>query len=196
MTLGSIFSLLSESGILNNVQQSQSPAGEVVNLVGSLLGGGQAAPASGQSLSPGDEVANLLGSLLGGVQTPAASGQTPAASGQNVGGDILDLILNVVQSPAASSQIQPIVNMVAAKIGIPPETALTVVTFAIHYLATNHGTKIANGEDMSDILQQHSNANFVEANNIATQLADKTGLDSQTAAKAMTEVFKLLGVNQ
>lgn len=227
MALGSIFSLLTQSGVLNNTQQQpQSTGGEVVNLVESLLGGGQTSPSNsqqqnvggealnlvesllggsqtpttgGQTQSTGDEVGNLIGSLLGGTQTAAqttaTSGQAVTSSGQNASGNILDGILNVVQSPAASTFIQPVVDNIANKLGIPPATALTVVTFAIHYLATNHGAKIANGEDMSSILQQHSNANFIQTNNISNQLAKKTGLDSQTAAKAMAETFKMLGAN-
>ena len=50
MALGNIFSLLSQSGALNNTQQqSQSTGGEVVNLVESLLGGSQPTAASGQT---------------------------------------------------------------------------------------------------------------------------------------------------
>ena len=168
MALGNIFSLLSENGVLNNNSQAQSTAGEIENLVGSLLGGNQ---------------------------TIAAGGQTAAASGQAASDDVLGMILNVVQSPAASAYIQPIVNNVASKLGIPSDTALQVVTFAIHYLASNHGSKIASGADMSSILQQHSDAKFVQNNKISAQLAKQTGLDSQTAAKAMAAVFKQLGVS-
>jgi hypothetical protein len=169
MALGSIFSLLSESGVLNNTQQTQSTGGEVVNLLGSLLGGGQ---------------------------TTQTNAQAPAAGGQNATEEVLGLIMNVVQSPTASNYIQPIVNKVAAKLNLPPETAMTVVTFVVHYLAANHGTKITNGEDISSILQAHSNTSYIQNNNIANQLANKTGLDNQTAATAMAEVFKLLGVSQ
>ena len=170
MALGSIFSMLSESGILNNTQQSQSTGGEVENLLGSLLGGSQA--------------------------TTTTGGQAITPASQNASEDVLGMILNVVQSPQTSSFVQPIVNKVATKLGIPPATALTVVTFVIHYLATNHGTKIANGEDINGVLTQHSDANFIQTNNIANQLAQKTGLDSQTSAQAMSEVFKLLGVSK
>jgi hypothetical protein len=89
--------------------------------------------------------------------------------------------------------IQPVVDQIAVKLGIPPAIAMTVVTFAVHYMLSNHGSKLANGEDMSGVLQQHTNQNYLHSTGVSKELASQTGLKPDMAANALSEVFKLLG---
>jgi hypothetical protein len=99
------------------------------------------------------------------------------------------------QNPMLNMLIQPVVDQIAIKLGIPPAIALTVVTFAVHYMLSNHGTKLANGEDMSGLLQQHTNQEYLHSIGVNKELASQTGLKPDMAANALSEVFKLLGAS-
>jgi hypothetical protein len=163
-------------------------------LLGSLMGGGQTSSApmqTGNQATTGDDaISGLLGSLLGG-QTGGMGTQT---GNQPVGNGLLNLVTSG-QNPMLNSLIQPVVDQIANKIGIPPAIAMTVVTFAIHYMLSNHGTKVVKGEDISGVLQQHTSPKYLQSTGISQQLASQTGMKPKAAANALSEVFKLLGTS-
>ena len=164
--------------------QQQGGGGNLLSgLMGSLLGGGQGSSGSSQQMSQpqGSGLESMLGSLLGG------GGAMPA------GGSPLTSLINSGQNPMVNSLVQPAIDQVAAKIGIPPAAATAVVTTALHYIMANHGTKLANGEDMSGILAQHTNPDYLHSTGLTKHLAQQTGLQPNQAASALSEVFKLLG---
>jgi hypothetical protein len=171
---------------------SQSAGGDMLSgLLGSLLGGAApAAPAQpvNQPQSGADEISSLLGSLLGG-QTPV---QSPAATNP-VNTNPLANLVGSGQNPMLNMLIQPVVDQIAAKLGISPAIAMTVVTFAVHYMLANHGTKLAKSEDLSGVLEQHTNQDYLHTAGISKELASQTGLKPAVAANALSEVFKLLG---
>jgi hypothetical protein len=72
---------------------------------------------------------------------------------------------------------------------------MTIVTYAVHYMLSNHGTKLAKGEDISGVLQQHTNQDYLHSSGLSKQLANQTGLKPAAAASALSEVFKLLGTS-
>jgi hypothetical protein len=177
--------------------QSQSGAGELSGLLGSLLGGqtGGTTQATGsqvanQSQSGGGEFSGLLGSLLGG-QTGAT---TAAVGSQTTSNPIMNLVSSG-QNPMVNTLIQPVVDQIAQKMGISPSIAMTIVTYAVHYMLSNHGTKLAKGEDISGVLQQHTNQDYLHSSGLSKQLANQTGLKPAAAASALSEVFKLLGTS-
>ncbi len=175
--------------------QSQAGGDLLSGLLGSLMGGqtGQAAPSAGnqaenQPQTGAGELSGLLGSLMGG-QTGAP---TPATGDQTGSYPLMNLV-GSEQKPMLNLLIQPVVDQIAVKLGIPPAIAMTVVTFAVHYMLSNHGTKLANGEDMSGVLQQHTSQDYFHSTGISKELASQTGLKPAAAADALSEVFKLLG---
>jgi hypothetical protein len=176
--------------------QSQAGGEDLSGLLGSLLGGqsggtpqGTSMPAGNQPQTGGGELSGLLGSLLGGQTSGSAQ-----SGGQTGGNPILNLISSG-QNPMINMLIQPVVDQIAQKLGISPAIAMTVVTFAIHYMLANHGTKVARGEDVSGVLQQHTNQDYLHSTGISQQLASQTGLQPAAAANALSEVFKLLGAS-
>jgi hypothetical protein len=177
-----------------SANQQQSVGNELSGLLGSLMGGlsGGTQASGNQAVDPqqsgAGELSGLLGSLLGG-QTNASA---PAMGGQAAGNPIMDLI-GSGQNPMVNMLVQPVVDKIAVKLGISPTIAMTIVTFAIHYMLTNHGTKLANGEDTSGILQQHTNQDHLHSTGLSKELASQTGLQPNVAANALSEVFKLLG---
>jgi hypothetical protein len=179
--LQDIFGALT-SGASQGNAQPQAGGDALSGLLGSLMGGGQA---TGQPQAGGDELSGLMGSLLGG-QSGAAAPTTGS------GNPLLDLV-GSGQNPMVNMLIQPIVDQIARKAGIPPEIAMTVVTFAIHYMLSKHGNKLANGEDMSGLLQQHTDTSHLQTTGLSKELAAQTGMKPAAAASALSEVFKLLG---
>ena len=173
-----------------NSASQQSAGSGVEDLLGSLLGGGQTSTAatSVPQQSAGSGVEGLLGSLLGGGQTNAAA---PQATSSNP-------LMNLVgsgQNPMLNMLIQPLVDQIAQKLGIPDQLAMAAVTFAIHYMITQHGTKLANGEDMSAVLEKHTDTNHLNTSGISQSFAKQAGVNQTTAASTLSEVFKLLGVS-
>ena len=170
--------------------QQPTGGGELSGLLGSLMGGGET---GGQGSNPpatgGGELSGLLGSLMGGGQT----GGTTAGMGAQTGSNPLMNLVSSGQNPMVNSLIQPVVNQIAGKLGIPPAIAMTVVTFAVHTMLSNHGTKLANGEDMSGLLQQHTSQDYLHTTGMSKELANQTGMKPAAAASALSEVFKLLG---
>jgi hypothetical protein len=190
--LQDIFNALA-SGAPQGNNQPQAGGDVLSSVLGSLMGGqtgGAApAPASNQSQAGGDVLSSVLGSLMGGQ----AGGATPAAGGQVAGNPLMNLI-GSGQNPMVNMLVQPIVDQIAQKLGIPPQIAMMAVTFAIHYMITNHGTKLANGEDMSGVLTQHASTDHLHSIGMAKGFAEQTGMKPQEAANTLSEVFKLLGV--
>jgi hypothetical protein len=174
----------------------QQPGGDMLSgLVGSFMGeqtGGTTqttgSQAGNQPQSGAGELSDLLGSLLGGNPGTGAS-----VVGGQVGDNPLMNLVNSGQNPMVNMLIQPVVTQIAQKLGIPPAIAMTVVTFAVHYILSNHGTKLANGEDVSGVLQQHTNQDYLHSTGISKELASQTGLKPAVAANALSEVFRLLG---
>ena len=143
-----------------------------------------ASQGGGQSQTGSDALLGLVGSLLGG--------QTGTSAGVPTGTSPLVEMLTSGQNPMLNSLIQPVVDQVAQKLGIDPAIAMTVVTFAVHYMLTNHGAKLANGEDVSALLQKHTGAAQIQKAGLSTELANQTGMDPAAATQALSEVFKLL----
>ncbi|HTX90856.1 MAG TPA: hypothetical protein VMC09_06530 [Anaerolineales bacterium] len=141
-----------------------------------------------QSQAGGDALSGLLGSFMGGQ----AGGAAPAMGSQTGSNPLMDLV-GSGQNPVLNSLIQPAVDRIAQRLGVPPQTAMTAVTYAAHYMLANHGARLANGEDISSLLQQHTSQDYLHSAGLSKELAQQTGMHPDAAANALSEVFKLLG---
>lgn len=170
----------------------QSQASGQGDLMGGLLGamlGGQTGSAQSQQVQPqADLVGGLLGSLLGGQTTSAGN-----ATSQQTGGNPLAGLVTSGQNPMLNSLIQPVVNQISEKLGISPAVAMTVVTFAVQYMLSNHGNKVARGEDLSGVIQQHTDHKYLRTAGLGKELAAQTGLKPRVAETALSQAFLLLG---
>ena len=170
--------------------QTQNVGNELEGLLGSLMGGGttQTAPVQNQTQNMGNELGGLLGSLMGSGTTQTA----PVQSQTGTTNPLMNLI-GSGQNPMVNALVQPIVDKIAGKLGISPQLAMLAVTFGIHYMLTNHGTKLANGQDMSGVLAQHSTTDHLHTAGISKDFAQQAGVTPTVAANTLSEVFKLLG---
>ena len=218
-------------------QRGQSSGDPLADLLGSILGGalqgGQAAPQGGQQAQGGLDLGGLLEAILGGgaqAQPSAPMPTQPAPSGGGLGGlgglgDLLKGILGGGMGGGGSmegglgSLLAPIANMLAEKLGLPPQIAQMVITFVLGKLLSGFAGQQGGGMvpapqavpsypypqqqqpqglNLDDLLQrmgspQGVEASYIRATGMADELAGYTGLDRATATQSLVQAFSLLG---
>lgn len=179
-----------------------------------ILGGTPTQPASNQPTG-NDPLINLLGSVLGGGQTaqfqqPQEPANLPSAGG--FAGIINGIMGSGGSNSLTASLAVPIANALAKKLNLPPEIAQIVVTFVMGKLLSNAvggpGASYAQssgltsqgrqgGFGLEDLLLnmdggQGFDTDYLQSTGMVEALSQKTGLDQETAAQSMQEVFALL----
>lgn len=185
--LQDIFSALASGASQSGNSQSQSGEDLLSGVLNTLLSGSTSTASNNNTAQSGaDELGNLVGSLLGGQSSSATAGS-------QTGSNPLSDLVSSGQNPLINSLIQPVVDQVAAKLGISPEIAMAAATFAIHYLITTQGSKLANGENLSGLLDQHTSQDYLHSAGLTKTFASQNGINTATAANVLSEVFKMLG---
>jgi hypothetical protein len=190
--LQDILNSLASSTTQSGSGQAQSGNDMLSSVLGSLLSGSQTGNTTSTTQNGGDELSSLIGSVLGGMSNTTSTANS--TSGQTSSNPLLDLVSSG-QNSAVNSLIQPVVDQVATKIGVDPQLAMAAATFAVHYLLTNHGSTIANGGNLSNVLDQHTNQDYLQSSGLSKTFASQNGVSTATAANTLSEVFKLLGAN-
>jgi hypothetical protein len=178
----------------------QAGAGGMGDILGGILGG-----ADGQ-LDAGD-LAGILGGILGGGGATAPRAQ-PSSGGL---GDILGGILGAGKANlGANSFLAPIIQELAGRLGLSPAIAGLIVSFVLGKILPGlAGGKAAaqpspvpggqaQGLDLDHLLEsmgsgQQLEPSYFQQSGMAGELAQQTGLDQQTAAQGLQQVFELLG---
>jgi len=174
----------------------------LTSLLGAVLGGHP--DVQNHMSKSGQSMDDVLGSLMGGSNQNAlgsilgAAGKAATQSSGNPMTDILGALTGssgAMQpgSLASNSFLSPIVDDVARKHGIDPQMAETVVRFALTQLMSKQG-----GGDMSSLVQQLASDQGIQTSQLksgtmATQLANQTGMDHDTAAKSLQQVLSAFG---
>lgn len=218
-------------------RRGQSSGDPLADLLGSILGGalqgGQAAPQGGQQAQGGLDLGGLLEAILGGgaqAQPSAPMPRQPAPSGGGLGGlgglgDLLKGILGGGMGGGGSTEaglgslLAPIANMLAEKLGLPPQIAQMVITFVLGKLLSGFAGQQGGGMvpapqavpsypypqqqqpqglNLDDLLQrmgspQGVEASYIQATGMADELAGYTGLDPEMATQSLMQAFSLLG---
>jgi hypothetical protein len=176
---------------LPSAPQSQGGMGDIL---GSILGGAMGGqPQQQQMPSAGQGGLGPLGSILGAVIGGGAAG----------GGDLKSIGISV----AANAFLAPIVNKIAAKLGLPPSVAQAIVAFAVQKLVLGAAQQRAQpsagsavqpqagtAPNINDILQSLGQGQRVDRRTIkqlglADELAANTDIDPSTAARGLQAVF-------
>lgn len=186
----------------------------------SLLQGGpgetsQAAQSHGEQADTGQgalDLGSLLQGILGGAGDLGGAAEPPA-SGAGGFGDVLGGIMGGGSSTMASdSFLAPIVDGLAAKLGLPPEIVQAVVAFVMGKLLDNRlqpgaadfrasGLSRAasrQGATLEDLRQkmnrrQKVTKTEIRKSGLARELSTYTGLDRATAEASLQEVVNQLG---
>ncbi len=183
------------------------------DILGGILGGG--AQPSGRSQQDQIGLDDILGGILGGGAQQSGGSQ----QGQIGIDDILGGILGGGSGMNSNTFLGPIIQKLATQLGIPPAIAQMVVSFVLSKLlsgasAQSQATrpsqavprrqaqqqKQQGGQtvDLDDLLEQMSagqtlDAGYLEKSGMTEELVQQTGMDSDTAAASLQEVFKALG---
>lgn len=180
-------------------------AGDVMGLVGGLMGAAQQQPQQSQNTDP---MTGLLGSLLGGgqAQQPQAQNNSQQAGGLGSMMGLLETVMGGGQSGSQSTAndpmmglLKPFVGPLAKKANIPPEIAMIVVSFVAHKLLAHHPTsgRDSNSFNLDDMIQQMSSgkidSNLLHNSGMVKELSMKTGLDEATAARSLEMGFSMVG---
>jgi hypothetical protein len=114
-------------------------------------------------------------------------------------------------STGAGSFLTPLVASLAEKLGLPPEVAQVVVSFAVDKLfagarggsmsASRSGSGALDSRDLNELLVQMNSdqgvdAELLESSGMVAELSEQTGLDADTAAASLQEAFAMLGGQQ
>lgn len=202
---------------------SGGPQDPLADLLQGILGApGGPQPRSAQPAGTDLEsiVGGVLGGILGGTQ-PGAPGRIGSTGERPIsqpapGGSITDFLGSIFgRAPMQDNAfLGPIVEKLAAQLGVPPLVAQMIVSFALRKLlpslASGGGQRAPSrvppqavpraqeGLDLDDLLDRMASPNkldtgFFTASGMTQELALQTGMDAQTAAISLQEVFKLLG---
>ena len=199
------------SGAGSESEEDKPDADELANLLGGLLGesaeqgGGDAGDllaglmGGGGSQEAGGDVGDLLGAVLGGESSEGA-GEMGALT-------ILNAVMGGGADTGVSSMLAPVTDHLAKKLGVPPEMAQMIVTFVVGKLlssqmrggaaATRSGAAAQDDFDLDDLVA-HMNeggldADYLQSTGMVDELAQQTGLDSDTAARGLQDAFEMLG---
>jgi hypothetical protein len=180
------------------------------DLLKGLMSGADSQPGTGQA--DDDPLADMLGGLMGGGSEPggADAGDLLEAfmgggSSQGAGGmgDLLGALMGGGSANAgASALLAPMTDALAKKLGLPPEIAQMVLTFAITRLLSGgkRGGASAGqgGLDLDDLMVRAASndgidTDYIQSTGMADELAQQTGLDSDTAARSLQEALQMMG---
>jgi hypothetical protein len=195
--------------LIDSRQQGNSTQGvdPMTNLIGSLLGG-QPQSGSGQQAG-GDlagGLVNMLGSVMGGGQQQTQNTGSQQSGGLSDMMGLLETVMGGGQSGIQSTANDPIMGLLtpfvgplAKKANIPPEIAMIVVSFVVHKLLAHHPSsgRDSNSFNLDDMLQQMGSgkidSSVLQSSGMVKEISAKTGLDEATATKSLDLAFSLVG---
>lgn len=164
------------------------------DLLGSLLGGDQAI--QGQTQNPGDPLDQFLGNISGNANTASSGSPGGGSLGEILGGLMGGAQQGGMQggapgggAPGANASLAPIIDAIAEKIGIPPQIATTIVTFALSQLMSGQGNQLAQMLGGRGTVSRE----YLRDSGLADQLTQQTGMDNETAVKSLQQVFQAFG---
>jgi hypothetical protein len=127
-------------GILGGALGQQSngqQGGELIDLLGSILGGQTTTPQQrGQQMpQQGADLSDLIGSILGGGQASRSSGGILEGilGGGQAGGDLSGILGSILGGSNMSNNavLSPIIQALSERLGLPSGIAQAVVLFAV-----------------------------------------------------------------
>lgn len=182
-------------------------------LLKALLGGGQQGQGTGTGpASGGDPMAEILRGILQGAGGAGGGTRPSAAAGGHGIMDLLGAILGGTQAGglagagATGGTTNPLAQLLAERLGLPPQLAQAVVAFFLSKVMGQGGeqsaefrrTRSAAGEvDLDHLLQDADNDKALKTHlsrtGMTQELAQQTGMSQQQASQSLQTLVKLLG---
>lgn len=179
----------------NATADDQSAGSSFGDLLGTMMGSapqGANAPTTGAGSDP---LGSILGGLLSGGMPQGGAQTQDAMSGDPMSAILGGLLGGGMQGGSGAgalgnnSFLAPIVRAIAAKIGISPQIAEAVVSFALTQLMSGDGNQLA------QLLggQGTVSKKYLRDSGLVSQLAQQTGMDNKTATKSLQQVLQAFG---
>ncbi|MGB1252316.1 MAG: hypothetical protein ACPG8W_16980 [Candidatus Promineifilaceae bacterium] len=195
--LKAIMGAAANGGAQQRPSSQQDPLAE---MLGGILGGGNAAPSPAPS-SGGIDIADLIGAVIG----------QNATQGQTHQNGIADMI-GAIMGGGAQGGVNPIAQMIADKTGIPVAIAQMAVAYFMSKMFQGQSQSAPrgggggfqprqaepNGLDLDDLLDSMGNdsgslGTHFANNGMASELAQKTGLSENKANETLQEIMSVIG---
>jgi hypothetical protein len=193
-------------GMLGGGQQSSTGsagADAMSQMLGGMLGGGQTQGGAG-----GDLISQAIGGLLGGQQSGGGAGAGALLGGlqQIIGGTPGAGQLPMGGSSAAMTSsnpimllLQPVINKLAAKLGISPQMATIISSIALHYLVqSSPNTPGASPLNLGSVMQALASGRSIsptalQQSGMVNDVMQATGMTEQQAVKSLNTTFNVMG---
>lgn len=187
-------------------RQSAETADPIRDLLGGILGGGNAPSRRSAPQRDGLGVEDLIGLVIGGN----ASQGEPHHNGM---ADLIEAVLGGGR-PTSSASINPIAKILAERLNISPQIAQAIVAFFMAQVMKrffgskeqaqqpaqkDYGTQPQADDslDLDDLLDIMGDGDALQSrfnsSGMANQLAQQTGLPENKANEALREVVKIIG---
>ena len=199
----------------NSGKQETNSSQAIIDLVGGILGGGNAPQSpptspSQPSQQEANPIADLIGSILGGAMTPVqpqAQGQ-PAqqaenpiadliggliggASQQGSGNVIADLLGSMMGGGSSSSSnaesMNPIAQLLSDKLGLSPAVAQAVVTFFMAKMVEMIIPRLTGGQAALPEGTPQGGGGGLNLDHLLNNVDDEEGLNLQLSASGMPQ---------
>lgn len=173
-----------------SAQQQQSSGGGLEDILGAIMGGGSVP----QQQPSGGGLEDILGAIMGGG---SAQQQQPS------GGGLMDIISAILGGGGAQQSASPIIEGVSGRTGLSQVIVQMILSFVMSKLlgslsggasgqsGYSPSQQSGGGLDLDGLLEQMGHDKGV-----ARELAEQTGLDSQTAKKGLDEILSALGAQR
>jgi hypothetical protein len=197
MAMEDILKALMQSASAQQQPRPQSGGGSdaMSDMIGGLLGGSQ------QSGGGGDALSQVLGGLLGGSQQGSGAPASQVLGGleQIIGGQA-----GAAAAPPNSNDplmvlIQPLVNKVAAKVGISPAIATIIVSIVFKYLLKSHpSTPDESPLNLGNVMQTLASGgrlsdSTLQTSGMVNEVVRVTGMDERQAVASLNTTFGVIG---
>jgi hypothetical protein len=186
-------------------QQSTGGADAMSQMLGGLLGGQQSSTGS----AGGDMLSQAIGALLGGQQSAGGAGAGGLLGGlqQILGGtpgtgQALPLggsSTAMTPSNPIMALLQPVINKLAAKLGISPEIAAIISSIVLYYLVqSSPNTPGASPLNLGSVMQAMTSGRSVsptalQQSGMVHDVMQATGMTEQQAVKSLSTTFSVMG---
>lgn len=190
-------------GLLGGGQQSGGGGDAMAQMIGGMLGGSQAQSGGG------DMISQAIGGLLGGQQSGGGAGAGALLGGlqQILGGapgtgQALPMGGNTAAMSTSSPimlLLQPVINKLAAKLGISPQMAAVISSIALHYLVqSSPNTPGSSPLNLGNVMQALASGrkispDVMQRSGMITDVMQATGMDERQALRSLETTFGVMG---
>jgi len=113
--------------------------------------------------------------------------------GDNAEGGIAGMLGGLMGGGGDNPIVDTVAGMLSERLGLSPEISRTVVTFVMDKIVGGSSGRAGESLDLQGLMGSLGDAEALQNSGLAQELAEKSGLDADTAASSLQQVASLLG---